>query len=363
MTDLEYPMARVPAVGGGDAVAIAPGVFWLRMPLAGSLRFINVWALAEADGWTLIDTGVCNDVTKASWEAALVGALAGRPVIRVIATHMHPDHCGLAGWFGERFAAPLWMTRLEYLTCRVLAADTGRPAPAAAIDFYRAAGWDDAALEHYRGRFGGFGRMIFPLPESYRRMEDGQTLKIGGRDWRVVVGSGHCPEHACLYCPELNLLISGDQVLPRISSNVSVFATEPLADPLNDWMTSIDRLAAVLPGDVLVLPAHNDPFIGLHARLAALHAGHVQALSRLEAFLDEPRRVVDVFSVLFRRSIGHDVLTLATGESLAHLNRLLHSGRARVARDADGVGWWQSAGQAQEAAANPPPRGSTSDED
>ncbi|MBV9508915.1 MAG: MBL fold metallo-hydrolase, partial [Caulobacteraceae bacterium] len=226
---LVYPLEAAPE--GDGAVEIAPGVLWMRMPLAGSLGFINVWAIAEDDGWVLVDTGMNNDETAKAWRGVLAKALGGRPIKRVFVTHLHPDHVGMAGWITRKFGCRLWMTRQEYLQCRMLVADTGRAAPQDGVDFYRAAGWDEEAIETYRTRFGGFGKAVYLPPDSYHRIRDEDELQIGGRLWRVIVGAGHSPEHACLYCPELNLLISGDQVLPRITSNVSVFPTEPDGDP------------------------------------------------------------------------------------------------------------------------------------
>ena len=269
----------------------------------------------------------------------------GRRIGRVFVTHMHPDHVGMAGWLTRKFDCPLWMTKLEYLNCRVLAADTGREAPTDAIRFYRRAGWGEAAIEDYRARFGKFGQFIHALPDSYRRIRDGETLRIGEHDWRVVVGYGHSPEHACLHCPELKLLISGDQVLPRISSNVSVHPTEPEADPMSDWLASIAKIKAEVPDDVLVLPAHNEPFRGLHARLDYLAQGHHRSLARLLKTLDQPRRVIDVFGALFARAIdpaeGSMQLGLASGESIASLNYLLNRGELRREFDADGVAWYR----------------------
>lgn len=333
---LSYPCGDPPA--GGETIEIAPGVKWLRMPLPFALNAINLWLLDDGEGWTAIDTGVGGDVTQGHWNRVIDEALDGRPITRVIVTHMHPDHVGCAGWLTQRFGCPLWMSRLEYFSCRILAADTGRPAPEEGVGFYRQAGWDEAALETYRKRFGGFGRMITPLPNTYRRIRDGDEIEIGGRNWRVIVGSGHSPEHACLYQPEMNLFISGDQLLPRISSNVSVFPTEPEADPLSEWLASCVKLRAALPQDVLVLPAHNEPFHGAHARLSALIDGHERGLDRLLTRLRErPRRVVDVFGALFARPIGPDLLSMATGEAIAHLNCLIQRGQAIKQIDADGV--------------------------
>jgi len=326
----------------GQAITVAPGVNWLRMPLPVALNHINLWALEDLEGWTLVDTGMQTPETAAAWQSAFSGPLGGRPVTRVICTHMHPDHVGMAGWLTRRFDCQLWMTRLEYLTCRVLVADTGREAPPDAIRFYHAAGWGADAIEHYKARFGGFGKMVYTLPDSYHRITDSEQLLIGGMQWRAIVGRGHSPEHACLHCPELRLLISGDQVLPRISSNVSVFPTEPDADPLTDWIESLASIKLQVPDDVLVLPSHNEPFHGLHARLEQLMRGHEDALLRLHQKLDAPQRAVDVFGILFRRQVSGGLLTMATGESLAHLNCLIRRGLAVKQTDHSGVDWYRS---------------------
>ena len=343
---LGHPCGEAP--GPGEVKAVAPGVWWLRMAMPGMLDHINVWALEDEGGWTLVDTGLQTRETAAAWRAAFAGPLAGE-VRRVIVTHMHPDHIGLAGWLTGKHQCRMWITRLEYVTCRMLAADTGREAPEDGVRFYRAAGWDEEAIDVYRERFGGFGRGMSTLPDSYRRIVDGEVIRIGGRDWRVVVGNGHSPEHACLWRSggggEPGVLISGDQVLPRISSNVSVFPTEPDADPLSDWLASLAKLKATVPADVLVLPSHNDPFTGLHARLDHLTAGHERSLRRLRQRLAEPRRAVDVFGALFARPIGPNLLGMATGESLAHLNCLRERGEVAAEPDGDGTLWWRALGR------------------
>ena len=340
---LDYPFETVPETG--KAIAVADGVLWIRMPMPGSLNHINLWALADGEGWTIVDTGLRTPETTAAWQELLAGALGGKPITRIIVTHMHPDHVGMAGWLTRRFDCRLWMSKLEYLTCRVLVADTGREAPDDGVVFYRRAGWDDEAIENYRTRFGGFGKAVYTLPDSYRRIRDGETIRIGEHGWRVVVGTGHSPEHACLYCEGLGLLISGDQVLPRISSNVSVFPTEPDADPLGDWLGSLEKIAREVPDDVLVLPAHNEPFRRLHARLGGLERGHHRGLERLRRTLAEPRRAIDVFGALFARKIGNEgnLLSMATGESIAHLNYLLHLGEIRIEFDEQGVAWYRNA--------------------
>lgn len=337
---LTYPLGTPPLPG--EAVQAAPGVLWMRLSLPMALDHINVYAIADGDGWVLVDTGIDQARSRQDWEAALAGPLGGRPITRLVCTHMHPDHIGLAGWLCRLTEAPLLMSRLEYITGRMLVADTGQPAPPEGEIFYRAAGWDAARIDGWRAEFGGFGSAVSSMPQSYRRLSEGDVLRIGDDEWSVVIGNGHSPEHVCLWRKSDGIFISGDQILPRISSNVSTWPTEPDADPLGDWLTSLDKLAALLPEETFVLPAHGEPFTGVQTRLAALTRGHLTSLERLERTLRDPKRAIDVFSCLFARPIGDGVFGMATGESLAHLNHLLATGRALRERDADGVDWWTS---------------------
>ncbi len=338
---LTYPWGRGANPTPGEPHKIADGVYWARFAMPMSLDHINLWLLQDEDGWTVVDTCLNLPSARATWEQLFAGFMQGKPVRRVICTHLHPDHVGLAGWLTERFDCELWMPREEFLMCRAMTTDTGRPAPAVAVRFYRGAGYDEAQLELYRNRFGNFGRAIAPLPDSFRRLVDRETLTIGDRYWQVIIGSGHSPEHATLYCPALKLLISGDQVLPKITPNVSVFPTEPHGDPLNEWLRSSAQLREMLPDDLLVLPAHEAPFYGLHTRLNQIIESHKSGLASLFDHLAQPRRAVDCFPALFKREIEEGSMGLAIGETLAHLNCLL--GRRRITRitDAQGVNWYE----------------------
>ncbi|MGH8035653.1 MAG: MBL fold metallo-hydrolase, partial [Lysobacterales bacterium] len=280
LPSIEYEFDSYPEIG--ESLEILPGIRWLRMPLPFMLGHINLWLLRDGAHWTLVDTGLNTPNTRDLWLSVLSGQLHSAPVSRILVTHMHPDHVGCAGWLTEVCQAPLWMSREEYLLCRVLVGDSGKPAPPEGIRFYSAAGFAESAIERYELAFGSFGTVVSNLPQSYHRLSDGMTLTIGEHTWKVVMGRGHSVEHACLYCKEINTLISGDQILPTISSNVSVFPTEPDADPLALWLDSLAMLKHILPADVLILPAHGKPFRGAHVRLDQLIAEHRDGLGKLQ---------------------------------------------------------------------------------
>ena len=339
---LDYPHGEArPELG--ETIQVAPGIEWVSMPLPFSLKFINLWLIDDGDSWTIVDTGLPLPETRTAWKSLIKARITpDKPLKRVMVTHMHPDHVGCAGWLCHKYGADLWMSRLEYITCRMLVSDTGREAPRAGVDFYRRAGWNDAQIDNYKERFGGFGRGVSQMPDAFRRLSDGDTFEMARQTWEVIIGDGHSPEHACLYCPELNVLISGDQLLPRISSNVSVHPTEPDADPLLDWMTSCEKLLERLPEDVLVLPAHNEPFRGAHARLRHLIDGHETGLSRLKGRMQKgPLTVMDTFTSLFGRAIQPDEIGMATGEAIAHLNCMVHRGEVVSVVGDDGIARYQ----------------------
>ena len=337
---IDYAFDAKPA--HGDVTAITDGIRWLRMPLPMVLEHINLWLLDDGDGTAIVDTGVFVDSNREVWDKTLAGPMADETVSRVIVTHLHPDHVGCAGWLTGRLGVELWMPREEYLLCRILIADTGRPAPEAGVRFYKAAGFPEDALQRYVEMFGMFGKYVSALPESYRRMADGDVLDIDGSHWEVVVGRGHSPEHACLFNAERNLVISGDQILPTISSNVSVYPTEPSSNPLRDWIESLRAMKQRLPEDVLVLPAHGRPFRGAYERLDALIDEHMTGLEKLLDCCAEPQRAIDVFPALFKGRISNSNLIMATGESVAHLNYLVADG-ALVAENDAGVLWYRRA--------------------
>jgi glyoxylase-like metal-dependent hydrolase (beta-lactamase superfamily II) len=340
LTSIQYAVDQAP--DPGTTVPIVPGVHWLRMPLPFALSHINLWLLEGLDSWNIVDTGVSNKDTRVVWQRIFTDVTRQAPIERVFVTHMHPDHAGSAGWLCDELGAELWMSREEYFLCRILTADTGRETPAAGKDFYHAAGFPPQSMDRYKEMFGMFGRLVSPLPQSYMRLQDGDDIEIGADKWTVIVGRGHSPEHACLYSANSNLLISGDQLLPKISSNVSVFPTEPAANPLADWLASLSDLKNRIPEDVLVLPAHGKPFTGAHARLEQLIDEHHSCLDDLENHCREPRRAVDTFSVLFKSEIRANNLIMATGESIAHLNYMIAAGRIERTTDSSGIHWYNA---------------------
>jgi glyoxylase-like metal-dependent hydrolase (beta-lactamase superfamily II) len=336
---IEYPFDSTPETG--QVLDIAPGVRWLRLPLPMMLNHINVWLLRDGEGWALVDTGFFTSTTREIWKSVFDRHLDKLPITRLLVTHLHPDHVGCAGWLARKFGIELWMSRDEYLMCRVLVADTGKPAPPEGVRFYSEAGFAPESLDRYQENFGAFGSVVSPMPESYRQLREGMRIRIGDYRWEVIMGKGHSPEHACLFCRELNLLISGDQILPTISPNVSVYPTEPAANPLASWFESLGKLKHLLPADVLVLPAHGKPFHGAHARLDQLIEEHEGGLDKLRKICSEPRRALDVFPALFKSRITERNLIMAAGEAISHLNYLMEKGELSRSRDDDGVNWYQ----------------------
>jgi glyoxylase-like metal-dependent hydrolase (beta-lactamase superfamily II) len=332
---LDYPVREPPAPG--TTLPIAPGVHWLRMPLPFALDHINLWLLEDGDGLAIVDCGYASEETRVLWERIFAGAIADRPVRRVIATHCHPDHVGNAAWLCERFGATLWMTQAEYLTAHAWRDDAAGFTNAGLVEFFRANGLDDARLDGMKERGNSYKRGVPELPRRYHRLMDHDEIAIGGRTWRVIAGYGHAPEHASLHCPETGVFISGDMLLPRISTNVAVSSVTPEANPLALFLASLARYAGELPADTLVLPSHGLPFRGAHERISQLEAHHEARLAELEEACAAPRAASEVITTLFRRKLDLHQTFFAMGEALAHLNYLVDRGRLARSVGADGV--------------------------
>ncbi len=318
---IAYPHETSPAPG--VAVQLAPGVEWLCMPLPFALNHINLWLLADGDGYAAVDTGFAQDPIKAAWKTAL----SERRLTRVIVTHCHPDHLGLAAWLEQETGAGLWIAQGEYLAAHMMVEQIAGYKISAMVEFFRRHGLDQARIDGLVQRGNGYKRGVPEIPATYRRLFHGQRLAIGKHEWRTIVGYGHAPEHMSLYCDGLGILISGDMLLPRISTNISVMASTPYADPLGQFLASIDAFRA-LPEDTLVLPSHGRPFRGLHARVDQLHAHHAQRCELLlAACRGTPKTAAELITVLFDREIPDPHQTMfAMGESIAHLNYLEHAG-------------------------------------
>ncbi len=322
----------------GEGVAVAPGVLWLRLPLPMALDHVNVYALDEGDGWTVIDAGLAWKGCREAWARLKAGPLAGRPVRRLVVTHHHPDHIGMAASFIAE-GAELWTTRTAWLYARMLTLDHHeRPTPQA-LRFYARAGWSAERLAAYAAREPfNFSRMVEPLPLGFRRLVEGETVTFGARRWRVVMGGGHAPEHATFWSEDGALALTGDQILPRISSNIGVYPTEPDADPLSDWLESCARLSRLADARRLALPGHNAPFTGMPLRLRQLAENHAAALGRLRRHIAQaPRTAVECFGLLFKREIDDGAYGLATAEAVAHLNHLRALGEAAAEEGPDGA--------------------------
>jgi glyoxylase-like metal-dependent hydrolase (beta-lactamase superfamily II) len=332
---LNYPHATPPAPG--TLVEVAPGVLWLRMPLPFALDHINLWLIDEIDGWTIVDSGLATDETKALWERILSEALEGRPVKRLLVTHFHPDHIGLAGWLTERLKVPLWCTETEWLFARMLSLDTTDGFVLNALEFYRRTGMDEATRAIFAGRGNSYRKRVSPVPYFFHRIADGQRLSIGRHEWQVIIGRGHAPEHACLYCPALDVLIAGDQVLPKISPNVSLWPQEPEADALGYYLASIAAIKNAVPASALALPSHGLPFHGVDRRIDQLAAHHEARLAEVDRACATPRTAAEIVPVLFRRTLDAHQLGFAVGEALAHLQHLVRLGRLCRSERADGV--------------------------
>ncbi len=330
--------------GFGAVLWLAEGVGWLRLPLPMALDHVNAYVLDDGDGWTLIDPGMDTPACRAALGAALAGPLAGKPVLRVIVTHYHPDHIGLAGWLQAR-GAELWTTRTSWLFARMLCLDV-QPLPVAeTLAFWKAAGMvPDLLARRATERPFNFADCVHPLPLGFRNLTEGEVILAGGRRWRVRIGHGHAPEHATLWSEDDALVLGGDQLLPSISANLGVYATEPLADPLADWLQSCRAFQPLARDDHLVLPGHKLPYHGLPLRLRQMIENHVSALNRLTALLaGGPRTATDCFAALFKRPVGEAEYGLALVEAVAHLNHLL--ARGVVQRQmAQGVWLWSLAG-------------------
>jgi len=344
---LHYPFGdTLPA--RGRTLEMAPGVLWLRMELPFALNHINLWLIDDEletpngrqRGWTVVDCGIASDTTRDAWEILFASAqelLGGRPVLRVLVTHCHPDHVGLADWLCQLWNAPLWMTAGEYAFARMMSAGLPGADGSAMFPHFRRHGLTSPEMEsRIQERKTYYSRLVPTVPVAYHRLQEGIPLQTGNFRWQIITGFGHSPEHASLYCAERNVLISGDMLLPRISTNVSVFAIEPEANPVAQYLDSLRKYEG-LPDDVLILPSHGKPFRGLHTRIQQLRDHHAERLEEVRQACREPQSACDIVPVMFRRPLDAHQLTFAIGEALAHLHYLWFAGELERSTGSDGV--------------------------
>lgn len=342
-SQLQYPLGDF-LPESGVAHEVAPGVFWLRMPLPFALNHINLWLVRDCidgrEGWTIIDCGISRDEVKALWESVFQHQMAGLPVLRVVVTHMHPDHVGLAHWLCERFDAPLCMSMTDYAVARLFSeggADGGATGGDKAVAFFSQHGVSDPhSLSQLHERKTYYSNLVPAMPDHFDRMQDGDVLRMGGHDWQVIMGYGHAPEHASLYCEALSVFIAGDMVLPRISTNVSVSDFEPNSDPVRLYLESLDKYE-FMPADTLVLPSHGKPFKGLHTRLQQQRDHHGERLAEVLEACATPQTAADIVPIMFKRELDLHQFTFALGEALAHLHALYFRGDVQRQRGSDGV--------------------------
>lgn len=316
---LDHPWPAPPPAG--SAIDVAPGIKWLRMPLPFKLDHINLWLLEDGAGWTAVDTGIGLEPTRELWTRVFATELQGRPISRVIVTHFHPDHMGNAGWLCDRFRVDLWCTQAEWLSANLAWRQRNGDDLDRRLTHYRSHGFDEGAIEQFRRRGTQYPDVVPTLAPEYRCLRDGDVVTIGGRRWDVFTVHGHAPEHACLWCPDARVLISGDQVLPKITTNVSVWADQPRGNPLRLYLDSFDRFQPI-EAETLVLPSHGLPFHGLHARIEQLRHHHDARLTQTLDALVEPRTGVELIPVLFKREMDVHELGFAIGEVLAHVHLL-----------------------------------------
>lgn len=340
---LRFPWESPPAPG--EAITVAPGILWMRLPLPMKLDHVNIYALDEGDSWTIIDTGFDTKTTRRVWADLLAGPLAGKPVKRVVVTHHHPDHVGLAGWFQAEFGAQLVTTRTAWLFARMLTLDNQTSPTAETLEFWRSAGMDrDIYAKRLDEKPFNYADIVAPMPLGFKRIKQDDVIEMGGRVWDVHVGNGHAPEHATFWCRDGDLVLAGDQILSSISPNIGVYATEPEADPLEGWLDACERFEPLATPEHLVLGGHKLPFTGLPFRLKQLINNHHRGLERLLTFLETPHPASACFPTLFKRTIGEGEYGLALVEAVAHVNHLYHQGLVTRTRRDDGAWVYQTKG-------------------
>ncbi len=328
---LEFPIAEPPAPG--KMITVAPGVLWLRLALPFRLDHVNLYLLEDGDGYALVDTGIADEASRTAWRHLLDGPLRARKLTRILVTHFHPDHVGMAGWLCEATGAPLLMAQTEYLTSRMIHLDPQALDAEPYRSFYRNHGLAAETTDRLLANGHDYLRMVTGLPQTFRRLIAGETLTVGARRFAVLSGGGHAPEQIMLYDAEARLLLAADQIMARISPNISVQAMDPMGDPLGIYLRSLASLRQALPADTFVLPGHNLPFVGLHTRVDELAAHHAERCHAIVLACErEALTAAELVPVVFRRPIEDPhQMGFAFTEALAHVNYLERAGRLAFA--------------------------------
>jgi len=328
--ELVYPLKESPSFG--QPIEITEGIFWLRVPIPFALDHINLWLLRDGDGWTIVDTGFFSSNVKKIWQQLQENFFKNDPVKKIIVTHFHPDHVGMASWLMEQTGAELWMSEREFLTIHRVCHPYSDKEIATRTRFYKKFGFDGEQITSVINSRSSDTKGLPEPPDSYHRMCDGNTISINGEDWFLSSFSGHSPEHICLYNAKRKLLISGDQVLPTISPNISVMFFEPLANPLAEYLDSLIKLAE-LDEETLVLPSHGKVFLGLHYRIDQLTKGHQESLRMLIEYCHQPRSGKQLMEKMFGSRLSAFNLSLGAGEALAHINHLVARNELKKSND------------------------------
>ena len=330
-------LSETPPVAG-EWREIGAGVFWSRVALPFRLDHVNVYLIDDGDSWNVVDTGIAGKHTEETWSGLLSGRMAGRPVSKILITHHHPDHVGLASWLANKLEAEVVMSGTEYLLGLTYWLDSDAMKADHYRAFYRTRGLEAGIAESILDRSARYQSLTSPLPFSFRRVMHGDTLKLRSRTLQVITGGGHAPEQVMLYCPDAGILFAADQIMLGITPNVSVSPRNPNGDVLGLFLSSLERLAAEIDDDVLVLPGHHSPFRGLRIRVREVTQHHDERLAAIvSACAQAPRSAADLLEILFRYPLDRGVMALAFGEACAHVNRLLEDGRITALLEADGV--------------------------
>jgi len=337
---LDYPFSKRPP--NGDVIEVFPNLYWLRMPLPIALNHINLWLLEGDKGWTIVDSGMSNDESKEIWVNLFERLFKGKTLEKLLITHMHLDHSGLAGWLSDYWKVDPYFTEKEYHETQILSKGLEKSQELIALDFYKSCGYDDASIKRYLERVNLRKTLVTPLNRGYKKIENKDTVFLGNTEWEIVIAKGHSPEHACLYSKENNIFICGDVLLPRITPNISVRPFHAETNPLFDWIKSLKEIKERIPDDALILPSHGYPYYGAHKRIDAIIEDHMNKIETLFAFCKEPKNVIEVFPALFVNEINENSLILAVGESLAHLNYLIGEDKMKMKKNNEGINYYQS---------------------